>query len=58
MKFPEQHVFQKRLSFRLVRWCVVAVAAVVAAYGVGSVAGGAAAPQERVQVTSGSGGNY
>jgi len=53
MKFPEQHVFQKRLSFRLVRWCVVAVAAVIAAYGGGSVAGGAAAPQERVQVTQG-----
>jgi Domain of unknown function (DUF5666) len=53
MKFPEQYVFQKRLSFRLVRWCVVAVAAVIAAYGGGSVAGGAAAPQERVQVTQG-----
>jgi hypothetical protein len=53
MKFPEQYVFLKRLSPRLVRWCVVAVATGMVAYGGGSVAGRAAAPQERVQVIQG-----
>ena len=52
MKFPDQYVFLKRLSPRLVL-CVVAVAAVVVAYGGSSVAGGAAALQERVQVIQG-----
>jgi hypothetical protein len=53
MKLSGQYVFLKRLSPGLARWCVVAVAAVVVAYGGGSVTGGAAAPQERVQVIQG-----
>jgi Domain of unknown function (DUF5666) len=53
MKLSGQYVSPKRLSPGLVRWCVVAVAAVGVAYGCGSVAWGAVATQEPAQINQG-----
>jgi hypothetical protein len=53
MKLSGQYVSPKQFSPGLVRWCVVAVAAVGVAYGCGSVAWGAVAIQEPAQINQG-----
>jgi Domain of unknown function (DUF5666) len=54
MRFPEQYVFIKPVGDAgVLRWCVVALAAVIGAWNGGLVAAEAAVPQDSAQVNQG-----
>ena len=53
MKFPKQYVFLERLSSKLGRWCVVALAVVMAAWSGGPPTVEASVPQDSAQINQG-----